>query len=74
MALFGEEGVIRTCLRLFCGSKKDREYEKPGKEAKAGGIGETLAMIQKRVSLLNLNSSARERNVELVNVSWRGWC
>ncbi len=48
MALFGEEEERRTCLRLVGGSKKDPEYEKPGKEAKEGGIGETLAMIQER--------------------------
>jgi hypothetical protein len=48
MALFGEEGERRTCLRLDGGSKKDREKDKPVKEAKVGGIGVTLAMIQER--------------------------
>ncbi len=59
---------------LVGGSKKDREHDKPDKEAKVGGIGDTLAMNQESGLLLNLIPSASQRNVECVNVSWRGWC
>jgi hypothetical protein len=52
--------------------KKDCEYDKPGKEAKVGGIGETIAMIQERGLLLNLNPSTSQRKEECVNISWGG--
>jgi hypothetical protein len=57
---------------LLSGSKKYCKYDKPGKEEKAGGRGENLAMNQERSSLLNMNPSANERNMECVNISWGG--
>ncbi len=53
---------------LLGGSKKAREYDKSGKEAKVGGK-ETLTPTKQGGSLLHLNPSASKRKVLFVNAS-----